>query len=435
MFSPSAALIATELSSWPHLAVLAGHVRRVLLGAAKARQTSLIAAVPDLNATPLREHAETAYGNVLTALERGPRGPSEQAVVAALLAHGIAAEPPSSEQGWDDLGAELVWLGANSPFVAFDALEALLGSNSGRLMTALGALAQESELNRCGRGEALVAAAALAASRSEAAREAASRVVLSSSDPLVKAACGGGTRSGRDEGSPVRSDARDPSEPRLMGELRAVPLGPVLTTLFALTGVLLLWRGVALFARWAFGLQRPAEVRLTHRGLELALSARLLGRVLYERQLVVPLHQIVRVTREVRYARLGLYAGLMALAFGTYFGVGLLVDGIRVPGSSPPLLGLGVLLVLLGLGLDFSLTRLSDAARGRCRLVLVPRRGRAFCLGGLDLHETDQMLARIVELAVPPSERAVAGEPKLVERTVSGEPTMAGERAVAEAKD
>ena len=106
---------------------------------------------------------------------------------------------------------------------------------------------------------------------------------------------------------------------------------------------------------------------------------------------------LARVTREVRYARLGLYAGLLALVLGTYFGMGLFVDGVRVPGGSASLLGMAVLLMVLGLAADFVLSGASDNARGKCRLVVVPRKGRRLCIGMLDPRRADQMLASIAE--------------------------------------
>jgi hypothetical protein len=380
MPNPSAALIASELSAHPGVEGLAAHVHRVLLGAAGARDLGRLAVPPDADHPLEPEQAETEHGNVLEILERGPTEPREAALLAALLVRGIALEPPSSDQGWRELAVNLAWLAARTPVSAFDALDSVLRDRTGELWRALGVVAEAPETAGCGRVEALVAAAALASSHSDQARATAARVSRTSSDPLVKAASRGS------EPSP---------ETRLSGELRSVPKGPVATAVLGLTGILLLWRGAALVGRYALGFRRPAEVRLTRRGLELDSRAYLLGRVLYERHVMVPLGQLSRASREVKYARLGLYGGLVALVLGSYFGMGLFVDGLRVPGGSPPLLGLGVLLVVAGLGLDYGLSRLSDAARGHCRLVVVPRKGKTFCIGGLEPGPTDHVLAEI----------------------------------------
>jgi hypothetical protein len=82
---------------------------------------------------------------------------------------------------------------------------------------------------------------------------------------------------------------------------------------------------------------------------------------------------------------------------GSYLGLGLLVDGVRVPGGSPPLLGLGFLVIALGIGIDFALTSLSDSVRGRCRLVIEPRKGRRLCIGNLQPADADRMLALLAE--------------------------------------
>jgi hypothetical protein len=117
----------------------------------------------------------------------------------------------------------------------------------------------------------------------------------------------------------------------LSGELRSAPLGPVVTTLLALSLLLFIGRGLSLIARLALAYKRPATLRIGPQGLELTHRIELMGRVLRDRATLVPLTNLSRVTREVRYARVGLYAGLAALVIGTYFGVGLIVDGVRVP--------------------------------------------------------------------------------------------------------
>jgi len=119
--------------------------------------------------------------------------------------------------------------------------------------------------------------------------------------------------------------------------------------------------------------------------------------VLRERVTVVPLANLSRVTREVRYARAGLYAGLGALALGTYFGTGLFVDAVRVPGGSAPLIGVALLFIVLGLAVDFVFSSAADSARGRCRVVVVPLKGRVLCVGAVDPARADALLAAVAE--------------------------------------
>jgi hypothetical protein len=88
-----------------------------------------------------------------------------------------------------------------------------------------------------------------------------------------------------------------------------------------------------------------------------------------------------------------MYAGLLSLAAGTYVGVSAFVDGVRV--ASPSLIVTGVVIVGLGLALDFAISSLAPAARGRCCILFVPRDGGKLCVGGVDVRRADALLARL----------------------------------------
>jgi hypothetical protein len=88
-----------------------------------------------------------------------------------------------------------------------------------------------------------------------------------------------------------------------------------------------------------------------------------------------------------------MYAGLFALAVGSYFGVSLFIDGARA--GSPELLGLGALVVAIGVALDFALVNAAPLARGRCSVVVVPRKGAALALGSVDATQADAGLGRL----------------------------------------
>jgi hypothetical protein len=203
------------------------------------------------------------------------------------------------------------------------------------------------------------------------------------------------------------SDAPLVSE--LKGELTAPPRGAVVTALVALSGLALLLSGARLVGRLALGYRRPAQLRLSDRGLEISARSELLGRVLSESETLIPLSNLSSIAREVRFARLGLYAGLLALVAGTYIGVGLLVDGVRVPGGSPSLLGLGLAAIALGIALDYVLAVVVGATRKKCRVVVVPVHGRPLCVEGLDPATTDAVLAAVAAtLAGAPAPEASA---------------------------
>jgi hypothetical protein len=208
---------------------------------------------------------------------------------------------------------------------------------------------------------------------------------------------------------------RDESARGFEGELAPLPRGPLATAVLALTGILLLIELGRLIARVALALERPVEVRLVHNGLELRGRTLMLGRLLREHATVLPLDGLVRATREVRYPSLAVYAGLLALALGSYLGVGLAIDGVRA--ASPSMLGTGLLIALLGLALDFALSSLVPGVRGRARVLLVPKRGSIICVEAVDPQMADQVL---LQLAVAP--RAAAA-------SAGGAPPIEADRA------
>jgi hypothetical protein len=159
------------------------------------------------------------------------------------------------------------------------------------------------------------------------------------------------------------------------------------------TLVLFVTSTLRLFARYALLYRKPATLRLGPQGLELASQTVLLGRVLRNRSQRIPLAGIGSMTREVRYSGLGLYAGLFMLAAGTYYGTGRFVEWLRV--READLLGIALLSLLLGLSLDFLLTSVAHSVRGRCRVIVVPLRGRTLCVGSLDAERADALLAAV----------------------------------------
>jgi hypothetical protein len=78
-------------------------------------------------------------------------------------------------------------------------------------------------------------------------------------------------------------------------------------------------------------------------------------------------------------------------------GLSAFVDGVR--SASPALLATGLLVVALGLSLDFVFSCVVPAARGRCRVLIVPRRGRQLCVGDVDQASADSMLGRLSRAA------------------------------------
>jgi len=196
------------------------------------------------------------------------------------------------------------------------------------------------------------------------------------------------------------ASSSDEALPNFDGEMTAAPRGPLATGVLAITGILLVIEIAKLVARYVLVLRRPAEVRLTASGIEIRGRTLMVGKLLLERATVIPRDGLVRVTREVRYPNLAMYAGLIALALGSYIGVGLVVDGVRA--ASPSMLGTGLLIALIGLGLDFVLSSLVPGLEGKSRVVLVPRRGPAVCVTAVNPARADALLAELAKIPSTP---------------------------------
>lgn len=418
---PNALIV--ELSAHPHADAMAARVYAQAAAAADQRQRGF--ATPGANSAAGRsaelpeltsEQAQTEHGNVLELLERGVEKSDERQLLGALLALGAAKQPAGKEA---DLAIRLVWLATHTPCSAFGAIDPAFGERADAIWEAVAKIADYPQLaaGDFGNGEALVAAVALRQSESERAGKLATELSARSSEPMISAVLVPSERPAAPAPVPAATPAPLPvpaaapapaplpalqveKPPLLTGELAAPPRGPALTALLAITLVLPALVVVRLIGRYALAFRRPAAVGISERGLELEYRSELLGRVLRERSVLVPLNNLASVTRELRYARAGLYAGLIALVLGSYFGVGLLADGLRVPGGSLPLIGLAVLLIAGGLALDFVLSSVGVNARGRCRLVVVPRKGRALCISELDPARTDALLASVARRTV-----------------------------------
>ena len=181
-------------------------------------------------------------------------------------------------------------------------------------------------------------------------------------------------------------------EVRLVGEAVAAPRGPVLTAFLAVTGLLFVMHAVRLIARFALTYRTPTEVSLTDAGVRIRTRTEMLGRTLREREHVIVRAGLVRIVREVRYPRAGFYAGLLALALGSYVGVRAFVDGVRA--ASPSLLLTGLVIVVIGIGADFVLGSLLPGAQGRVRVAFVPRTGKVLCVADIDATRADAALSR-----------------------------------------
>jgi len=332
-----------------------------------------------------RDESGTAFGNALDVLERGPEDDAQRALANALAAHAVALFPPKGPDEETRLAGDLLWLATHTPFDATGLIDRALGEGALGMWEAIAdriRRADEGTLASSGRGEAMIGGAALASSSAPAAARRAATLASEVRDRKLARVLGA---------------ARSPErlEP-VVGELAPPPHGPVATALLALSGLLFVVHAARLFGRLALAYKKPAQVTLDDGesgGVRIRWRVEMLGRTLRDRDVVVPRSGLVRATREVRYPRLALYAGLLSLAVGSYLGLSAFVDGVRA--ASPSLLVTGVIVVALGLALDFVLSSLGPTARGRCRVLFVPRDGGVLCVGGVETARADALLARL----------------------------------------
>jgi len=359
---------------------------RIVTDAARARSadwafTSKVSAAAEETRLS-RDDADTRFGNALDVLGTGGEGAAERALAAALWAHAVAESPRSRTEDEDRLAGDILWLATHTAFDATLLLDRALGDEASDLWTAIADRVRRIERGRggaLGRGEAVVACAALAASSADKATALCRDLANEVRDPVLLRVLATGEALGR-------------QEVRLEGELVPAPRGPVVTTILAFTGVLLAVHVVRLLARLALAYRRPAEVSLTESGVRVKTRTELLGRTLREREHVILRSGLVRVVREVRFPRAAFYAGLLALAVGSYVGVRAFVDGVRA--ASPSLLVVGLVVVAAGIGADFVLGTLLPGSRGRCRVAFVPRTGPTLCVGDVDARRADDALTR-----------------------------------------
>lgn len=336
---------------------------------------------------------ETRAGHVGGALESGPAArPDGRALLGALLARGVALSPPEGLSADLHVAEALVWLAAHGGADALPYLDAVLPGRTDGLWRAVADVierADEGALPAVGRAGAVVAAASLAVSPAPSAPAIARAVSAKVKDPAVKALLSGG---GTAAPSPAPDAGAFPTGD-LAGEMAPGPHGPVAFTLLAVTGLLFVARAARLAGRYIVRYRAPAELHVEDGGVTVKTRTELLGRTLRERETHIPRGSLLLVRREIRYPRLPLYAGLFALAVGSYLGVSVFVDGVRA--GSPDLLGLGALIFGIGVALDFAISHLVPASRGRCRVVVVPRKGRAVAVTGLDPALADAALRKL----------------------------------------
>jgi len=328
-----------------------------------------------------REDGETPFGNALVVLDRGPEDAAERALVEALAAHAVAESPARGEDAEGTHARDLLRLATRFGVDAFPLVDRALGDGALELWEAVGETVRTADTVGTSRAEAIVGAAALASATSDAARVVRRKLGPHLRDALLARIVGDGDAAG---------PAAEGSERRLEGELTAGPRSPLRTTLLAVSGLLFAMSVLRILGALALVYRRPAEVVVSKSGVRVRAKTLLLGRTLREIDTHIATPALVRASREVRYPRLGLYAGLFALALGSYVGLSTFVDGVRA--ASPSMLLAGVVIAALGVALDFGLSAARSGAKGKCLVFFEPEKGQKVCVAGVDPKSADLAL-------------------------------------------
>lgn len=319
----------------------------------------------------------TSMGDARLVLERGAESKDERVLAQALAALATADAPGEVTATTRDL----LWLAAHTSFDAFPFLESAFGDDAIGYYRELERLIGAETLPY---GEALVAAVTLKRQAPSLAR--------TGSDDRVRSVLGAEPSEARAPTTPseaIRAATKGKGA-SIEGNLLRPARAPWATVLLGVTGLLLVVHAVRFVMRMALGYRRRGVLAITGGRVELSSSTVLLGRTL--RQDTTHLLDLVRVSKEQRYPRLGLYAGLFFFLVGTYLGITTLVDGVRA--ASPTLLLMGLLFAIVGVALDYVLGTVVPARRARAYLTVEWKTG-ALRLEGVEATELDAFVREI----------------------------------------
>jgi hypothetical protein len=335
--------------------------------------------------------AETSFGNVLRAARKGHQASTaERVMLGALLARGLALEPPASSDAEAKAARALLWLAAHTPVDATQALDDAAPELAPRLYDHMADALRRFDANGGAQGEgidrasAVVAAASLA--RTPHGRAALEEVRGGLRDPLLAHLA-------------APALVVEPPARRLGGELTPWPRGSVWTLVLTLSLILPLVALARAFARRVLRLRRPVELELQGSTLTLKTRTELMGKTLREQVRVWDRSALARAGRELRFASLPTYVGIASLLIGSYVGLRLVLDGLR--GGSPPYLAAGVGVLVLGLVVDWLSTRAPSRDPELCRLVLETHRGERVAIAGVDRRAADAALRDLSKGSTP----------------------------------
>src|SRR5258705_231563 len=147
----------------------------------------------------------------------------------------------------------------------------------------------------------ITAADALRRSRAPAAQTEAAALSREVHDPIVQTLLTGAPAAPEGaSGAAVEPGLPGAASP-VTGEIVGAPRGPLALVLLGVTGILALIHIGRFFAKVALRYQRPAELRVTSRGVTVISRTELLGKTIRAGETHVPIEALLKASREVRY--------------------------------------------------------------------------------------------------------------------------------------
>ncbi len=340
--------------------------------------------------------AKTSAGNLLSVLERGAENDAERVLLATAMVRGLSsALTAASGEAREAMLSRFVrhadYLELSTPLSIWGVISVALDPDlRSALHTELAQRIVDDGSGDRGRAHAMRArnAARLSALASWSDGEPSAARALSdvrqtrSLDPAT-AALAASLAPGKSAPGEAKEVKGLLERPRTKSVWRALSL---------ITGVALLgWALRGLLA--LVGARREVDLRIVDAGIELEERTRAFGRILRQTKSAFSFSGVRSVAREVRYPRLHLYAGAIALGIGVLVGGIWIFDGVR--GGDFQLAALGAGVLLAGALRELVLDVVVPAQRGRVSVELAAERGRRVRVGNLPLAEADAFVGAL----------------------------------------
>lgn len=340
----------------------------------------------------LRSQAETADGNVLELLERGPRRSSEWALLGAFAVRGLAdkLEELDGAERRELLGRfarHADWLELSTPYAPYRFVKTLLSDEQqDQLIEALEGVVlapSDGPSLAAHRARAMLRVHVLAMLERPSARTVLSRLAESTPDSWIRAL---GQHALGTESLPTL----DGFEVR--GVWGAVPRISALRVLQYVVGWALL-QAIGRSIAYGFGFERTGKVRLEERALHVQRETRLFGRTLRVSDASYALRDVGYALREVSVPAVQVLFGALALALGVVLGVIWLSDGIAR--GNRDLLISGALALGLGALLDLGLSGWGRLRGERAGFELIVDQKRVVALRRVDAERAQRLVEQI----------------------------------------